>query len=187
MKGESKYENSYQITLQQEVGKINSEEFLEKLITQYGKLIFSICYQFTHNYLDAEDLAQETFLSAYRNYNSFDGTHEKAWITKIATNKCLDYKKSAAAKIIPAEEEYFIALQTEENEVEKNVLEKETKQYLKKICSELKPPYDQVATDYFYHELSSKEIAEKEGKSIKTIQTQLYRAKSMLKKLWGKE
>lgn len=170
-----------------EVEKISSEEFLENLIDQYGKLIFSICYQFTNNYFDAEDLAQETFLAAYRHYDSFDGAHEKAWITKIATNKCLDYKKSASAKMIPTEEEYFAAIPTEENETEKNALEQETKEHLKKICSELKPPYNEVATDYFYHELSSKEIAEKEGKSIKTIQTQLYRAKAMLKKLWRKE
>ena len=167
--------------------KINSEDFLENLIDNYGKLIFSICYQFTNNYFDAEDLAQETFLAAYRNYDTFDGAHEKAWLTKIATNKCLDYKKSASAKMVPMEDEYFTLLQTEENETEKNVLEEETKRYLKKICSELKPPYDQVATDYFYRQLSSKEIAEKEGKSIKTIQTQLYRAKAMLKRLWGKE
>ncbi len=167
--------------------KINSEEFLENLIDNYGKLIFSICYQFTNNYFDAEDLAQETFLAAYRNYDKFDGVHEKAWLTKIATNKCLDYKKSASAKTVPTEEEYFTALQTEENHTEKNVLEEETKGHLKNICSELKPPYNQVAMDYFYYELSSKEIAEKEGKSIKTIQTQLYRAKAMLKKLWGKE
>lgn len=167
--------------------KISSEEFLENLIDKYGKLIFSVCYQFTNNYFDAEDLAQETFLAAYRNYDAFDGAHEKAWLTKIATNKCLDYKKSASAKVIPTEEEYFTAMQTEENGIEKNVLEEETKRYLKKICSELKHPYNQVATDYFYYELSSKEIAQKEGKSIKTIQTQLYRAKAMLKKLWGKE
>lgn len=164
-----------------------SEEFLEDLIKQYGKLVFSICYQFTNNYFDAEDLAQDTFLSAYRNYESFQGEHQKAWISKIAANKCLDYLKKASAKTFPTEDSFFKELPSKERTPEEMTLEEDTRQYLKKLCHSLGPPYDQVATDYFYHQLSSFEIAQKENKSIKTIQTQLYRAKGMMRKLWRKE
>ena len=46
----------------------------------------------------------------------------------------------------------------------------------------LKPPYQEIALDYFYRELLPAEIAEKTGKNLKTVQTQIYRAKAMLQK-----
>ena len=73
-----------------EADAINREEQLEALIDRYQNLIFSICYKMTADYFASEDLAQETFLSAYEKYTSFDGRNEKAWICRIAVNKCLD-------------------------------------------------------------------------------------------------
>ena len=61
---------------------------LERMVGQYQNLIFSICYRIVGDYFEAQDLTQETFLAAYRNLGSFDGTNEKAWLTRIATNKC---------------------------------------------------------------------------------------------------
>ena len=62
-----------------EADAINRDEQLEVLIDRYQNLIFSICYKITADYFAAEDLAQETFLSAYEKYGSFDrGTAAKA-------------------------------------------------------------------------------------------------------------
>lgn len=47
----------------------------------------------------------------------------------------------------------------------------------------LKSPYREVAAAHFCQELSVAEIARQKGKNPKTIQTQLYRAKAMLKKM----
>lgn len=66
-------------------------------------------------------------------------------------------------------------------------MEEEIKNQLAVRCDGLKPPYNQVAKDYYLKELSPKEIAEKQGKSIKTIQTQIYRARQMLKKIYKEE
>ena len=54
-------------------------------------------------------------------------------------------------------------------------------------CESLKPPYNEVARDYYLRELSAKEIAARRSQSLKTIQTQIYRAKEMLKRMYGKE
>lgn len=53
-----------------------------------------------------------------------------------------------------------------------------------KKCRTLKPPYDQVACCYFYEELTTSQIAEKLNRNEKTVQTQVYRAKAMLKKMY---
>ena len=59
------------------------------------------------NPFDAEDLTQDVFLSAYKNLSRFDGTYEKAWLSKIAIRKCLDHLKAAGRRTIPTEDTYF--------------------------------------------------------------------------------
>ncbi|MEF9953710.1 MAG: sigma-70 family RNA polymerase sigma factor [Clostridium sp.] len=159
---------------------------MEYWIDRYQHLIYSICYKFTGNYFDAEDLAQDTFLSAFKNMAYFDGNNERAWLCKIATNKCLDHLKRAGRKSIPTEDEYFTALPSTDS-TEETYLEQEVRQNLYHCCCLLKSPYKEVALDYYYYEMDIGEIVEKTGKNIKTLQTQIYRAKGMLRKLYRKE
>ena len=80
------------------------------MIDQYQNLIYSICYRLTGDYFEAEDLAQDTFLSAYKNLSSFDGKNERAWLCRIATNKCIDYLKRAGRRSVPTEDSFFISV-----------------------------------------------------------------------------
>ena len=157
------------------------------MIATYQNLVFTICFKFTNNYFDAEDLTQDTFLSAYKNLDSFDGEHLKAWLCRIATNKCLDYKRKASSNQIPTEDTFFELVQDREQSVEEQCLENQVRERLLKCCRQLKPPYDEIAIKYFYDECSTAEIAEQLGRNEKTVQTQMYRAKAMLKNLYGKE
>lgn len=169
---------------EQEVEKISQTDILESLIDEYGNLIFSICYRMTNNYFDSEDLAQETFLSAYKNLDNFDGCHPKAWLSRIATNKCLDYLKSAAKRTEPTEDNFFLETKSTAPTPLESCMENEVKEKLLTLCRLMKPPYDEIAMSYFYQEMTVKEIAQKQNKNVKTIQTQVYRAKAQLKKLW---
>lgn len=164
-----------------------ANRYLEELIDRYQNLVFSVCYKMTENYFDAEDLTQDTFLSAYKNFSRFDGQNEKAWLCKIATNKCLDYLKRAGRRSIPTEDIFFLSVAEERPSPEDICMEHEVRQKLYDCCMALKPPYRDVALDYYYHEMEIGEIVKKTGKNIKTLQTQIYRAKAMLRKLYGKE
>lgn len=194
-------------TTGKEADTINREEQLSALIDSYQHLVFSICYKMTADYFASEDLAQETFLSAYKHLEEFDGSHEKAWICRIATNKCLDYMRSAGRRSIPTADLGFesarapdggapsgtVTAGAEENEVvvrqtpESICLEKEVRETLLSRCRSLKPPYDEIAKAYYYDELDVGEIARQRGVKKKTIQTQIYRARSMLRRMYEKE
>lgn len=134
------------------------------------------------NPFDAQDLTQETFLSAYKKLLEFDGTYEKAWISRIATNKCLDYLKNAARRSEPKEDIYFEDIKDQRAGPEEIYIDQEAKQFVLKICGQIKPPYDKIAREHFYEEKSAREIAEESGKNLKTVQTQIYRAKALIKK-----
>lgn len=155
---------------------------MEHLIDCYQNLIYSICFQSTGNRFDAEDLTQDVFLSAYKKLADFDGRYEKAWLCKIAANRCLDFLKQAGRRSIPTEDVYFMELACGQASPEEEVLDQEAGRQVYMLCRKLKSPYREVAEAHFCRELTAKEIAKQTGKSCKTIQTQIYRAKAMLKK-----
>lgn len=163
------------------------EENFSKLVDRYQNLVWSICYKMTNDYFEAQDLSQETFLSVYKSLSTFDGQNERAWVCKIATNKCLDHRKRAAARSQPAEEAYFNEIESPAPTPEAACMDLMEQEKLRKLCQSLKPPYDKIAIDYFCHEMTAKDMAEHYGKNLKTVQTQIYRARGMLKKLWRRE
>lgn len=127
---------------------INPKQFAD-CVPQYERLIVTICFKFTKNYFDAEDLAQETFLSAYNHLDKFDGMNLKAWLTTIAANKCRDYLKSPSRKTESlSDEDLEILAAPSDNpqiEAEKNELTAQ----IRKICEKLKEPYKTIALCYF--------------------------------------
>jgi len=156
----------------------------EQLIKDYEKLVFSICFSFTKDYFDAEDLAQETFISAYKSLHlgGFDGINPKAWISKIAVNKCKNYLKGSQRKIYPVEDDVFSALPSSEDSPADYILKKEQSESLYKLCDELKEPYRTVAVKYFCENVKLSEYSLQSGINLKTLETQLYRAKKQLSK-----
>lgn len=167
---------------------INTEQQLKHLLDTYQNLVFTICYRITGSYFDAEDLAQDTFLSAYKHLPYFDGKNEKAWISRIATNKAIDYLKQAGRRSLATEDTYFTKLPAAPSaSPEVTLLEQEMREDLKRQCMLLKEPYREIALLYFYQEKTAAEIAKETSRNVKTVQTQIYRAKAMLKKHYEKE
>ena len=111
----------------------------------------------------------------------FDGANERAWLCRIATNKSLDFLRRAGRRPVPTQDEYFTAIAAPDT-VEDLCLEDEVRRRLYECCQALREPYRSVALDYYYYELEIGEIVRKTGKNIKTLQTQIYRAKGMLRK-----
>lgn len=166
--------------------RIDRAKQIAILLSDYQNLIFSLCYQMTQNYFEAEDLAQETFVAAYEHLDSFDGQHEKAWLCRIAMNKCLDFQRKNRRGAIPQDENVFLELADGEN-VENKVLAEEVQAELWRACESLKSPYRDIAVAYFCQEKSPEEIATEQNKNIKTVQTQIYHARARLQKIYGKE
>lgn len=168
--------------------KIDSKENFIKLIQQYQNLVFSICLKLTGDYFAAEDLTQETFLSAYQHLDNFTGQAEKAWLCRIAGNKCIDYLRAAERRMVPvAEEELPETVDVKQEDPLGRVLNQELLAKLKADCEALKPPYREVARKHFVEGRSAGEIAAESKESLSTVKTRIYRAREMLKKSFGKE
>ena len=93
------------------------------------------------------------------------------------------------ALILAVPTEYFFFEQQSEDRCtpEEICLEKEVKERLLFYCGKLKPPYDRIAKSVYYEEKKADEIAKERNENLKTVQTQIYRARDMLRKIYGKE
>ncbi|MCA0430611.1 MAG: sigma-70 family RNA polymerase sigma factor [Bacteroidetes bacterium] len=68
-------------------------------MNNYADYLFKVAFYRVNNKEVAEDIVQDTFLSAYKAKETFNGTaNEKTWLTTILKNKTLDYLKKASTK-----------------------------------------------------------------------------------------
>jgi len=63
-----------------------------KLYEMYFPLVHRICYRYTKNREEADDLAQEVFLKVHDSYAGFEGNSQPStWLYRVAVNHCLDH------------------------------------------------------------------------------------------------
>jgi RNA polymerase sigma-70 factor (TIGR02960 family) len=61
------------------------------------------CYRILGSAADAEDMLQETMMAAWRGLDRFEGRASlRTWLHAIATNKCLNYRRSGRGLALPA-------------------------------------------------------------------------------------
>lgn len=105
----------------------------------YWDRVFAYAYRLTYNKNDAEDIAQETFLRAFRNIASYkpDGSF-KSWLLRVATNIFLDQKKAARSRdVIAGDMSQFIeASQTAEEKFDRRELLEALWQVLQTLSKE---------------------------------------------------
>ncbi len=73
------------------VDPVPAAEAVERLVHDYGKLVFHLIYGLTADWQESEDLTQETFLQALRAIDAARASsgahfHAKAWLLRIALN-----------------------------------------------------------------------------------------------------
>lgn len=66
-------------------------ELFESLITEHWRLIYRIAFRLTGNQSEADDLAQEAVLEAFRAFPRFQpGTRFDRWVARIMTHTFID-------------------------------------------------------------------------------------------------
>ena len=154
----------------------------------YKNLVFSLCLKMTGDYFTAEDITQETFISAYQHLKDFDGQSEKAWLCRIASNKCVDHLRSAKRREVATSDDDLSLMEDTSNESPlKQYVTSEVLSTFKASCDTLPEPYRTSAKLHFEEGLTAREISKRSGQPLKTVQSHIYRAREMLKKKIRKE
>ena len=73
-------------------------EAFEELTKSYSRELLTHCYRILGSLQDAEDVLQEVLLSAWRSIGSFDGRSLRAWLYRIATNRCFNFLRDESRR-----------------------------------------------------------------------------------------
>lgn len=139
-----------------------TDEFAETVLRNYYSYIFGISQSILNCYDDAADATQRTFIDALAKIDRYQpGTNFKAWLSRIAVNKCRGMLRkrmvrqklfNALSFIYSRSSDLPSALDT----VEKN----ETNNRLWLSVIKLSPKHRLVVVLRYFHNLSISEIAE---------------------------
>jgi RNA polymerase sigma-70 factor, ECF subfamily len=86
------------------LARAGDQDAFRQLTEPYRREIQLHCYRMLGSLYDAEDLAQETFLRAWRGLGAFEGRASfRNWLYRIATNACLNAlaKRTSVSRVLP--------------------------------------------------------------------------------------
>lgn len=159
-------------------------EAFQELVETYQKLLFSICFNLTQDYFEAENITQDTFVIFYRTYYGKAHTNVKSLLCTIAANRCRDYLKSGMKRTtVPASPEDFTMVESS-NTVEQEVEQRQADELLRRLCQSLEQPYRSVSEAYYVKGFTASEIAKQTGVNQNTVKTQLRRARKQMQAKW---
>jgi RNA polymerase sigma-70 factor (ECF subfamily) len=149
----------------------------DELLTRYRKPVLNFVYRLLGDATEAEDVAQDVFVRAYRHIRDYQPKVKvSTWLFAIARNAALDrlrYRQRHPTAPLDAAPEPAA--------VSREVELRETGAQIADAVATL--PEDQRTAIVLaeYHDLSYAEIAEIMECSVKSVESRLYRAKATLR------
>lgn len=159
---------------------VMTNEHFSQLVKQYERLVYTICFQLVRDGAAAEDLTQETFLSAYLHRDAIPSGYERQWLGRVAANKAKDHLQSAWNRraVLPGDEEFPPGLSPPAEEI---ALSRTSAGEIAALIDAMKEPYQPVCRLCLLEERTPEEAAAALGRPVKTIHTQLSRGKRLLR------
>lgn len=166
-------------------------DLYHELVRPHERSVYMMAFSFVKSESDAEDIAQEAFLKAFRNLSTFRAESKfGTWLISITLNEARN--RLRRQKIIrmesldePPDEGGTVspALLRDWREIPSEVVERqEIRQMLQEAVISLPTIYRQVFQLRDVDEFSIKETAETLGISVPSVKTRLHRARMMLQK-----
>ncbi|GIP24322.1 RNA polymerase sigma factor [Paenibacillus sp. J22TS3] len=151
------------------------------LVNLYKNKIYGLLRGMGADHQDAQDLAQETFIKAYRNLASHDRSRSfAAWLYTIAANLLRDFRRKTP--YIEHRVENYAHLSAGANP-EEILLKGENLNELQEVLRQLPANYRMVILLRYTNDLTYEEMSEVLGVPMNKVQNDLYRAKKRLKQL----
>ncbi len=172
-----------------QVKKGDQNAFAE-IVELFKDKVYQLCYRMVGNAHDAEDIAQEAFIRAYVNINSYDTNRKfSTWLYRIATNLSIDrLRKRKPDYFLDAEIEgtegltMYSQIPSDELQPDEMVESLEFQEWIQQEINELPVMYRSVIVLKYIEELSLKEIGDILDLPIGTVKTRIHRGREALRK-----
>jgi RNA polymerase sigma factor RpoE len=159
------------------------------LIRRYQERIYATVYHMTSNHEDANDLAQDTFIKAFRALKSFKGDSSfYTWIYRIAVNKTINFLKQRKNRIqislndvdFNAENDPDLVALTSERTPRRDLNLSELQEKLNGAMLKLSEHHRMVVTLHDVQGLSHEEIGKIMDCNVGTVRSRLFYARQQM-------
>jgi RNA polymerase sigma-70 factor (ECF subfamily) len=141
-------------------------------VQRFQSSVFGLCFRMLAHREDAEDVAQEVFLRAFRSLTQWDAARPLTpWLLAIAVNRCRTWLSNRVRRALPAEFAGDVADATV------GLPRLDLAEELQLALERLREEYRLCFVLYHVNELNLAEIAEVTGCPVGTIKTWLRRAR----------
>jgi RNA polymerase sigma-70 factor (ECF subfamily) len=158
----------------------------DQIVERHRRAVYQVCFRFVNNHEDASDLAQETFVRAWKGLKNFKGDAAlSTWLYRIAVNACLNRVSAKRLPTEPLESDRFVDTVSEAPGT--GLVREERAAAVRHAIAQL--PDRQRATLILrsYHDMSHQEIADVLGSSVGAVKANFFHALANLKKILGSE
>jgi RNA polymerase sigma-70 factor, ECF subfamily len=169
-------------------------EAFDELVTRYRTRIFGMIYNMVHSEQDAWDLAQDSFVKAWKSIGRFRAQSSfYTWIYRIVMNVTIDWLRKKQVKGVGAE--FDDSIQMKEIDPAARTLPKpdalpyegmqrsEVRAQIDQAIAQLSPEHRAVILMKEIEDMQYHEIAESLGCSIGTVMSRLFYARKKLQNL----
>ncbi len=155
------------------------------LITRYQHWVYNIAYGILGHHQDAQDVAQDAFLSVWENIGKFEfRSRFSTWLYRIVKNKCFNHiDQHQRRKTDPMEiddSQPWVPLDTATPE--EAALRSEEKDIVHSALARLKDSYREILVLRELRELPYEEISDILGCTLGRVKSRLHEARKALKK-----
>ena len=165
-----------------DLASAGDQQAFEYLFTRYRDALMRLFEQRLDEKAVASDLLQETFIKVYLHINDYSKNYTFGqWVYSIARNTLVDHLRRKSGDVLL--DERFPAPLATSPSPEESVIINQTRTHFYNALEELTPEYRQVIEMRFLEEYSYEEIAEKLGRPLNTIKTQIRRARATICKM----
>jgi RNA polymerase sigma-70 factor (ECF subfamily) len=156
----------------------------EQSILPHLDAAYNLARWLTRNEHDAEDMAQESYLRAFKFFDGFHGTDARAWLLAIVRNTCYTWlHQNRGRETMASFDEEIHTIENEASNPAKLVLKSDDRELLKEALEELPVEFREVVVLRDLEELSYKQVAEVANIPLGTVMSRLARARERLKRI----
>lgn len=166
----------------------NDQTAYGQLLARYRRQVLALVWRMVSDREEAQDLAQEAFIRAFRSLHTFDQTRSfPAWLFRITSNLCVDhYRKRKLDTVSLVQggadgEERTIDLKSEDVGPDEEYADRRGAERLDQLIRTLPAPYRIVVLLRHQSDMAYEEIAEALSLPLGTVKARLHRAHKMLK------
>ena len=157
---------------------MNKLKIFESLLQECKSAVERTIFFRISSRADAEDVLQEVYLMAYRKFETLtDPMAFKAWLIRIAQNKCIDYYRRKAARA-----EFPMDISERVMVYGRCGLREQI--IVREIMDKLADKDRNILKLYYFKELSQAEIAKKLNIPVGTVKSRLYTARENFRRLY---